>query len=188
MTINTQRKVDKIIDLLNKLSNEESQDIIHHCDTILADIFNAHNYGNTIIGYNLLNILCKSSDKDSVISTFEVLTGIKFSDYLDKCIEVISNQLNETSFIKDNLIKNGLTPDEADLLIDTYYDPIVINIYPSPADLGRKWVQSFTRITGAHFVDTINYSRIGMHWVKINDNYFIFPNGKIVEIKDWEEK
>ena len=137
MTINTQRKVDKIIDLLNKLSNEESQDIIHHCDTILADIFNAHNYGNTIIGYNLLNILCKSSDKDSVISTFEVLTGIKFSDYHDKCIEVISNQLNETSFIKDNLIKNGLTPDEADLLIDTYYDPIIINIYPSPADLGK---------------------------------------------------
>ena len=118
MTIYTQRKVNKIIDLLNKLSNEESQDIIHHCDTILADIFNAHNYGNTIIGYNLLNILCKSSDKDSVISTFEVLTGIKFSDYLDKCIEVISNQLNETSFIKDNLIKNGLTPDEADLLIE----------------------------------------------------------------------
>ena len=187
MTISTQRKVNKIIELLNKLIQEESQDIIHNCDTIFASAFNTHTYRSTGIGYDLMNILRKSSDKDSVISTFEILTGIKFSDYLDKCIEIISDQLNVTSSIKDDLIKNGLTPDEADLLIDTYYDPIVINIYSSPADLGKEWVQSFVRITGAHFVNP-DYSRIGTHWAEINNDFFIFPNGKIVEMKDWEEK
>lgn len=183
MTENYQKQVDKIVKLSNKLPKDGS---IQDCDTILADILDEAYHEKTGIGADVFDLYTESSDKERISQLFEVLTGTKFSDYLNKCEKTIQDQLNNNPNGIVKLVNAGLTAAEARqaLIICDPKIPQIEKIYTTFEDLGNEFMSDMT-VTGLHAGEHIFGWDMGRMLVAMNDEkYVLLSSGRILMIKE----
>ena len=181
MAENYQKQVDRVVELSNKLPEDSS---IQDCDTILADILDEADHKITGIGADVLDIYTESSDKERISLLFEVLTGTKFSDYLNKCERIINDQLNNNPNKIIRLVNAGLSTAEAkQVLIRCAQDvPKIEKIYTTVEDLGNEFISGFT---GSHAGEHISEWGIGEMLVIMNDEkYILLSSGRVLKIKE----
>lgn len=74
-------------------------------DTILVDLVNQEDMEETGIGEGLIALWLKSCDRDSVQKVFELFTGTRFSEYLQRCTEETTVQTDPHIEVNGKLIR-----------------------------------------------------------------------------------
>lgn len=75
------------IKIIRSLCDNTPDGVVIDADTILADIADANDMHENGISTDIFNIWEKSNDKKSVEMMFFEFTGVKFTEFLDSCIE-----------------------------------------------------------------------------------------------------
>ena len=60
--------------------------IITDADTVLADLIEQIDPQTTGCGKELLEAYLRTDSKDSFMNCFELITGVSFEEYVDRCI------------------------------------------------------------------------------------------------------
>lgn len=83
-------EITKMVEQVEKLNDNTPDGIIVDADTILVDLIEKCDYEFSGFAQDVFNIWKNSNDKPAVSQMFYEFTGVEFEDYLEMCMEQIS--------------------------------------------------------------------------------------------------
>lgn len=83
-------KEQELMQKVEKLHNNTPEGIIRDADTILVDLLIENDFYFSGFAEDIFRIYRASTDKDAVTQMFYEFTGMEFVNYLEKCINEIT--------------------------------------------------------------------------------------------------